>query len=116
MDDRDSADFDEILLKDCSNAQVGMEQLKSRLLAQQALLKKIIPALKRKQVSVPETSSELVSSVSEAPAGAVAVVKIAGPKVCPMCESQFSVTRYSQEDFEAHVVAHFQVKIFLPTC
>ena len=106
--DDDSADSDEILLKDCSNAQAGMEQLRSRLLAQQALLKKIIPAMMRKQVSVLETSLEPVSSGSEASAGAVAV-KIAGPKVCPMCESQFSVTRYTQEDFEGHVLAHFQV-------
>jgi hypothetical protein len=34
-----------------------------------------------------------------------------GPKVCPMCESQFSSTRFSQEDFETHVLAHFQVSI-----
>ncbi len=109
-----SADFDQILLKDCSNAREGMEQLKRRLLAQQALLKKIIPAMTRKPVSARRTSLEPVSSDSlstNAPAGAAAV-KIEKPRVCPMCESQFSAARYTQEDFEAHVLAHFQVMFF----
>ena len=35
--------------------------------------------------------------------------QILSAKICPMCESQFSTSKFSQDAFEAHVLAHFQV-------
>ena len=37
------------------------------------------------------------------------IVGVGYLKICPMCESQFSPAKFSQEAFETHVLAHFQV-------
>ena len=135
MEIDESEDLDEALLRECAAAQARMERVKNRLLAQQKFLKKIIPfmaipkpvetspepisneSLISETVSYESPRSETVSSElsrseavsNESPRSEAVSLPLTGPRVCPMCESQFSVARFTQEDFESHVLAHFQV-------
>lgn len=137
MDIDDGEDLEEALMRECAAAQARMERVKNRLLAQQKFLKKIIPFMMLPKPVANETSPEpdsndslITETVSfesprsetasselsrsetvsnESPRFEAASLPLTGPRVCPMCESQFSVTRFTQEDFEAHVLAHFQV-------
>ena len=52
---------------------------------------------------------QVAAAVVAEAAGAAAEVGVGYLKICPMCESQFSPAKFSQEAFETHVLAHFQV-------
>ena len=52
---------------------------------------------------------QVAATVLAEAAGAAAEVGVGYLKICPMCESQFSPAKFSQEAFETHVLAHFQV-------
>jgi hypothetical protein len=139
MDVDDGDDLEGALLRECRAVHARMERVKNRLLAQQKFLKKIIPFMAIPKPGSTETSEEPVSNESlvsetvsyespqsetvssdlsrsetvsnELPRSEAVSLPLTGPRVCPMCESQFSVARFTQEDFESHVLAHFQVHI-----
>ena len=127
-DDDDEDDSTDFLLRECSSAKTRMDELRKHLLDQQLALKRIIPLMAAAKKPVEQTGFDAAKSTSETIRSTLEPIDSSldsiktgsdfaksssdvfdGPKVCPMCESQFSATRFSQEDFEAHVLAHFQV-------